>query len=171
MRNAGSPSQSGPASLWEGSTLIDALPEVSSVYDTDHALAEAAGAAKAGWAAPSTPLGMGSKRRSGDTIISSLLRWLPSERRKASGTDAAAQNQHLMALKQACRDALQDVPPHEYGSVQTLRCNITRARTAQDLWHLRTALYTEIARAHSQGEAQRRLKQLPRELQRTSPPN
>lgn len=55
---------------------------------------------------------------------------------------------------QACLDDLRG------DSVAQLRSNVQYCRSIQDLWHLRAWLYTEVARAHSQSEAERRLQML-----------
>ena len=49
--------------------------------------------------------------------------------------------------------------------VNALRRHIVHARHPQDLWHLRTAIYTEVARAFDQAEAEARLLMLNRQLE------
>ena len=46
-----------------------------------------------------------------------------------------------------------------------MRRHIVHARHPQDLWHLRTAIYTEVARAFDQAEAEARLLMLNRQLE------
>lgn len=45
-------------------------------------------------------------------------------------------------------------------TVEALERSICRSRNLRDLWHLRAWLYTEVARAYSQHEAERRLQAL-----------
>jgi len=63
----------------------------------------------------------------------------------------------MPAARAAFEAALADT---EGEMVAELRRSIQRCRSARDLWHLRTWLYTEVARAHSQWEAERRLASL-----------
>ncbi|MCV2357247.1 hypothetical protein LNV09_24140 [Paucibacter sp. B2R-40] len=44
--------------------------------------------------------------------------------------------------------------------IEELQRSIQRSRSLRDLWHLRTWLYTEVARAFSQAEAELRLSRL-----------
>ncbi|MDC8773246.1 hypothetical protein [Roseateles albus] len=46
------------------------------------------------------------------------------------------------------------------GDIEELQRSIQRSRSLRDLWHLRTWLYTEVARAFSQAEAEVRLSRL-----------
>ncbi|MCV2371201.1 hypothetical protein [Roseateles oligotrophus] len=45
-------------------------------------------------------------------------------------------------------------------NIEELQRSIQRSRSLRDLWHLRTWLYTEVARAYSQAEAELRLNRL-----------
>ena len=90
----------------------------------------------------------------GDSLLQSILRWLPGEpepRREQ-------RRQHLVqAARRAFLDGLQDLSGP---TVSDLRRSLQRARSLRDLWHLRMAFYTEVGRALSQWEAERRLNAL-----------
>ena len=68
-----------------------------------------------------------------------------------------SESDELPAIRAEFRHCLSDVHGE---SVQDLLKSIQRSRNAKDLWHLRTWLYTEVAKAHSQYEAERRLSRL-----------
>jgi hypothetical protein len=94
-------------------------------------------------------------RASGDSLWQSLLRLLPGESDSWSGVPANA----LPAARadfEACLAGLRA------DSRERLLHGIHGSRSLRELWHLRTWLYTEIARAHSQHEAERRLAPLNR---------
>lgn len=89
-----------------------------------------------------------------DTLWQSLLRLMPGESDPWGGKAFRQPNGRLPAVRadfQACLTGLQG------DSVEDLQRSIRRSRCLRDLWHLRTWLYTEIARAHSQHEAEQRL--------------
>jgi hypothetical protein len=89
----------------------------------------------------------------------SLLRLMPGE---ADPWGAALPCQSVLlnnvpnarAAFQACLSGLHS------GDIEELQRSIQRSRSLRDLWHLRTWLYTEIARAYSQAEAELRLGRL-----------
>jgi len=102
-------------------------------------------------------------RGSGDSsLLQSLLRWIPVDSEAVSAKSAAkaagkAQRPNMPAARAAFMAALLGAHGE---TVDELRQSIQRSRSARDLWHLRTWLYTEVARAHSQGEAEQRLASL-----------
>lgn len=95
-------------------------------------------------------------QRAPDSLLQSLLRWLPAG--EASPWHARAQDPALLPLlRREFEACLADVPETE-----ELRRSIRRARRVDDFWHLRGSLYTEVARALSQREAEARLIRLNR---------
>lgn len=86
----------------------------------------------------------------GDSLLQSLLRWIPID----GETAADAPRPNMPAARAAFTAALAGVQGE---TADELRGSILRCRGPRDLWHLRTWLYTEVARAHSQWEAERRL--------------
>jgi len=95
-----------------------------------------------------------------DSIWQTLLR-----RRPADVDPWAAQSQMPDAGRQAnvtvarvqFQASLQGLSGE---TVEALERSICRSRNLRDLWHLRAWLYTEVARAYSQHEAERRLQAL-----------
>ncbi|PND37011.1 hypothetical protein C1O66_05325 [Paucibacter aquatile] len=126
---------------------------------------------------PPTRSGAASSRISlsgNDSIWQSLLRWIPgdSDPWGASQPPSPAASQNLASARaefQACMAGLYSPPaasgaepgtPPQVDSVRELQRSIRRARSLRDLWHLRTWLYTEVARQFSQHEAEQRLQRL-----------
>jgi hypothetical protein len=92
------------------------------------------------------------KPRSHDSLLQSLMRWLPGETESRQRAMSPAM---LAGLRADFETTLSEVPgAHE------LRRAIQRARNLDDFWHLRGWLFTELARTHSQGEAAARLDRL-----------
>lgn len=93
-------------------------------------------------------------RASDSSLLQSLLRWLPGEpdpwggNARPSLTPAPRVREDFLA----CLDGLEGVDDLQ-------RC-IANARNMREFWHLRGRLYTAIARAHSQSEAEARLASL-----------
>lgn len=141
------------ASVWTPGQL---LPDGDSDSDSDGAEAEDASRTADAALPPA-------KRRGGDSILQSLLRLWPRDGREP------APGVHTMAeLRASFRASLTDLVDHarqmgdavaEQRLLALLR-QIVQSRHPQDLWHLRAAIFMEIARVHSQGEAQRRLSSL-----------
>jgi hypothetical protein len=65
----------------------------------------------------------------------------------------------------ACANTDTDADAHTRERVAALLRHIVHARHPQDLWHLRTAIYTEVARSIDQAEAEARLIALNRQLE------
>ncbi|QPF73757.1 hypothetical protein G8A07_13035 [Roseateles sp. DAIF2] len=106
--------------------------------------------------APTQPLlSQHQQQRMPDSLLQSLLRWLPGE---STPWGARAEDPGLLPLlRSEFRLCLADIAaPDEL--VQSIR----RARRVDDFWHLRGWLYTEVARAHTQREAELRLARLNR---------
>ncbi|UXH76864.1 hypothetical protein [Roseateles amylovorans] len=109
------------------------------------------------------------RRRSGDSILQNLIRLWPGE-----GHRPRASARAMADLRSAFRGSLMDLveAAQEADDVvsglrlQQLLQHIVHARHPQDLWHLRTGIYTEIARVHDQREADRRLADLNARLDR-----
>jgi len=100
-------------------------------------------------------------RRSHDSsILQSLLRFLPGDGDPWAGGGSKAQAL-LPRLRQDFRHCVADLDERCEGMPELLR-SIQRCRSLRDFWHLRTAVYTQVARAHSQWEAEQRLAQLNR---------
>lgn len=94
-------------------------------------------------------------QRPDDSLLQSLLRWLPREAEPWGDTPAQARARCAQLLPQLRADfeaSLCDVP-----AAEELRRSIKRGRSLDDFWHLRGWLYTEVARALSQREAELRL--------------
>lgn len=106
-------------------------------------------------------------RRSGDSILQSLMRLWPRDGRRPQASARA-----MAELRAAFRAALADLGSPVEGAdgaedaedqdqrLREILRHIVHSRDPQDLWHLRAAIYTEVARARSQGEAERRLAEL-----------
>lgn len=96
-----------------------------------------------------------------DSLFQSLLRLIPGEADPWAGQkqERNSSRQHLIRARAEFLRGLGDVQS-EFS--QPLQTAIRRSRTLRDLWHLRTAVYTEVARSHSQYEAERRLALLDR---------
>jgi hypothetical protein len=92
------------------------------------------------------------KPRGQDSLLQSLIRLLPGDAESRSRPMGPAM---LAGLRAEFEAALSEV-----SGAQELRRSIQRARSLDDFWHLRGWLFTELARAHSQGEAASRLARL-----------
>lgn len=111
-----------------------------------------------------------SRRRGGDSIFVSLMRLWPGEGRRPQAS-ARAMAKLRSAFRASVADLadvaeaedITDVDTRE--RVRALLRHIVHARHPQDLWHLRTAIYTEVARAYDQAEAEARLIALNRQLE------
>jgi hypothetical protein len=91
-------------------------------------------------------------RRNGDSFLQSLLRLWPGEARRATRP-----SREMVALRAAFRASLVDLHEGDDERIQALLRHIVHSRSPQDLWHLRASVYTEVARARDQREAERRL--------------
>jgi hypothetical protein len=98
-------------------------------------------------------------RRSHDSILQSLLRWLPGDA-DPWGPSQSAQGK-LPELRAAFLACLDDLDADGAG-VQELKRSLMRSRSLRDFWHLRAGIYTLVARTHSQWEAEQRLARLNR---------
>jgi len=87
------------------------------------------------------------RRRPADVEPWAAQAQMPDARRQANVTVARVQFQ--ASLQGLSGD-----------TVEALERSICRSRNLRDLWHLRAWLYTEVARAYSQHEAERRLQAL-----------
>lgn len=100
------------------------------------------------------------RRRASDSIFQSLMRLWPREGR---GPEASIQT--MARLRSAFRGCLVDLiqEARACGDVRSqLRLegvfgHIVHSTHPEDLWHLRASVYTEVARARSQAEAERRV--------------
>jgi len=93
-------------------------------------------------------------RGSDSSLLQSLLRWFPVEGEASAKSRLAGD---LSTARAAFEAALQGLPD---AAAEELRRSIHRSRSARDLWHLRTWLYTEIAKAHSQWRAEQCITEL-----------
>ncbi|OWQ93086.1 hypothetical protein CDN99_00850 [Roseateles aquatilis] len=108
------------------------------------------------------------RRRGGDSIFQSLMRLWPGEGRRPLASARA-----MARLRGAFRASVVDLAdraeaaadPLGQERVRALLRNIVHSRHPQDLWHLRTAIYTEVARCFDQAEAEARLVALNRQLE------
>ncbi|MEJ6000554.1 hypothetical protein [Paucibacter soli] len=98
-------------------------------------------------------------RRSHDSILQSLLRWLPGDADPWARTDGLQAK--LPALRAAFLACLDDLDANGPGLLE-LKRSVMRSRSLRDFWHLRAGLYTQVARCHSQWEAEQRLTRLNR---------
>ena len=104
------------------------------------------------------------RRRHGDSIFQSLMRLWPGDNRRPQASARA-----MAKLRSAFRASVEDLAkasdPASAERVGALLRHVVHARHPQDLWHLRTAIYTEVARAFDQKEAEARLIALNRQLE------
>jgi len=101
-------------------------------------------------------------RRSHDSILQSLLRWLPGDADPwGTAQSSPGKLPELRAAFLACLDDLGDLDADDPG-VQELKRSVMRSRSLRDFWHLRAGIYTQVARSHSQWEAEQRLARLNR---------
>ncbi|WP_143074112.1 hypothetical protein [Roseateles sp. YR242] len=104
-----------------------------------------------------------SRRRGSDSIFQSLMRLWPRDGRRP---DTSIRT--MARLRSAFRSCLSDLIKEAQTQDDTQRQlrleavlnHIVHSRHPQDLWHLRALVYTEVARARSQGEAERRMQLL-----------
>ncbi|MDM4764959.1 hypothetical protein [Pelomonas sp. SE-A7] len=106
-------------------------------------------------AAPSTQ--SRSSTSSVDTLFQSLLRLIPGE---ADPWRNQPKPSHRETLSRARGEFLQGLQDVQGEMLPPLLTAIRSSRSLRDLWHLRPAVYTEVARCHSQYEAERRLAKL-----------
>ena len=104
------------------------------------------------------------RRRHGDSIFQSLMRLWPGEGRRPQAS-ARAMAKLRTAFRASVADLADEADAPALERVNALRRHIVHARHPQDLWHLRTAIYTEVARAFDQAEAEARLLMLNRQLE------
>lgn len=104
------------------------------------------------------------RRRNGDSIFQSLMRLWPGEGRRPQAS-ARAMAKLRTAFRASVADLADEADTDSLERVGALRRHIVHARHPQDLWHLRTAIYTEVARAFDQAEAEARLLMLNRQLE------
>jgi hypothetical protein len=89
-----------------------------------------------------------------------IRRWIAQLRRNRSRcetVEAAAPGDRLGHARADFGAALADVPGNASADLQT---RVRHARSLRELWHLRTELYSLVARVHMQAEAERRLGRL-----------
>ncbi|WP_416762208.1 hypothetical protein ACNI65_07755 [Roseateles sp. So40a] len=103
------------------------------------------------------------RRRSGDSLFQSLMRLWPGESRRPQAS-ARAMAKLRSAFRASVNDLAVDADAPTMERVRALLRHIVHARHPQDLWHLRTAIYTEVARGINQAEAEARLIALNRQL-------
>jgi len=91
-----------------------------------------------------------------DTIWQSILRWIPGEADPwgAASPPPHQRSDNMPAARAEFEACLHGLDSERIAELQ--RC-IRRSRSLRDLWHLRTWLYTEVARSFSQAEAELRL--------------
>ena len=104
------------------------------------------------------------RRRKGDSIFQSLMRLWPGEGRRPQAS-ARTMARLRMAFRASVHDLAVDGDTDAQERVTALLRHIVHARHPQDLWHLRTAIYTEVARRFDQAEAEARLIALNRQLE------
>lgn len=96
-----------------------------------------------------------------DSLWQSLLRWIPGDADPWAGKPGPARGPGLLNNLAAARAQFQASMQGLSGdSIDELQRSVQRSRSLRDLWYLRTWLYTEVARAFSQQEAERRLQAL-----------
>lgn len=97
-------------------------------------------------------------QRPTDSLLQSLMRWLPGEAPAWEDEQARARRQGASLLPRVRAEF--EASLKGVADADELRRSIRRGRSLDDLWHLRAWLYTEVARAHSQHEAEARLARL-----------
>jgi len=94
-----------------------------------------------------------------DTLWQSILRWMPGDADPwaAASPPPHQRSSNMPAARAEFEACLRGLDSERIADLQR---SIRRSRSLRDLWHLRTWLYTEVARSFSQGEAEQRLQQL-----------
>ena len=155
-------------SRWD--EMVEAAEAVETVAPDD---LETRAADTQGWEAPAARLGGTGgaamndapiRRRSGDSLFVSLMRLWPGEGRRPQAS-ARTMARLRMAFRASVADLADEADPDSRERVTALLRHIVHARHPQDLWHLRTAIYTEVARCVDQAEAEARLIALNRQLE------
>lgn len=106
---------------------------------------------------PSSLTWRGRMKRWTTRLLSHAAPFLPAPARPVN---------RLALAKHEFQDSLWDVPGEP---AQALQQRIARARSLREMWHLRSSLYGEVAKALSQGEADRRLARLNRHFPTRAP--
>lgn len=107
--------------------------------------------------------GAATQRAGSDSFWQSLWRRIPGESDPwgAQAAQAGAAKPFFPSMLPAARAGFEaSLAGLQGDGVDELLRSIRRSRSLRDLWHLRTWLYTEVARAHSQYEAEQRLARL-----------
>lgn len=102
----------------------------------------------------------GARRRSGDSIFQSLMRLWPRDGKRPDAsirTMARLRSAFRSCLSDLMKDARERDDAASLLRLEAVLRHIVHSRQPQDLWHLRALVYTEVARARSQGEAERRM--------------
>ena len=155
-------------SRWD--EIVEAAEAVDSVAPDDF---ETRAVDTQTWTAPAVRLGGAggaamndapTRRRNGDSIFQSLMRLWPGEGRRPQAS-ARAMARLRTAFRASVTDLADDADADTQERVRALLRHIVHARHPQDLWHLRTAIYTEVARSIDQAEAEARLIALNRQLE------
>lgn len=99
------------------------------------------------------------RRTHDSSILQSILRWLPGDSDPWGPGKAQAFQGKLPELRADFLRCIDDADAHDK-AVSELKRNILRSRSLRDFWHLRSCIYTAVARTHSQWEAEQRLARL-----------
>ncbi len=107
----------------------------------------------------SSQMASGRSGQAVDTIWQSILRWMPGEADPwgAAGPPPHQRSDNMPAARAEFEACLRGLDSERVAELQR---SIRRSRSLRDLWHLRTWLYTEVARSFSQAEAELRLQAL-----------
>jgi len=92
-----------------------------------------------------------------DSFFQTLLRWMPGE---TDAWDAIGNSRNVGAhdeLPMMRARFIAQLDDIHRDDVETLLARIKRSRSPRDLWHLRPAVYTMVARALDQTEAEHRM--------------
>ncbi|RZI59223.1 MAG: hypothetical protein EOP37_12645 [Rubrivivax sp.] len=155
-------------SRWD--EMVEAAEAVETVEPDD---LETRAVASRSWEEPAARLGSTggaamndapTRRRNGDSIFQSLMRLWPGEGRRPQAS-ARTMARLRLAFRASVSDLSDGADPDTQERVAALLRHIVHARHPQDLWHLRTAIYTAVARSVDQAEAEARLVALNRQLE------
>lgn len=152
------PDAAGAADTWDSALASDLPGPEGAGSRSPGGLFDSSPASSMVSAAGPAPTSL--RRRASDSIFQSLMRLWPREGRRPE-----ASIQTMARLRSAFRGCLADLMQEARAQsdvrgqlrLEAVFGHIVHSSHPEDLWHLRASIYTEVARARSQAEAERRV--------------